>query len=148
MNPFISADETNTSHYIPTCVRNSIDHPCEDNKKWKQTKIVALSIKILLEINRVLNVAKKYFIHRISEISNLDSFGDKFTCSGCDDTNAHTVVFWVNYAMKHKNIKNDSKKGINNENERLLSNQSYLINALRLIEPNWKQKINETNYEQ
>ena len=148
MNLFISADETDTLRYIPSCVRNSIDHPCEDNKKWKQPKVVALSIKILLEINRVLNSAKQFFIHRISEISNLDSFGDKFTCSGCDDTNAHTVVFWVNYAMKHKNIKNDSKKGFNDENERLLSNQSYLINALRLIEPNWKQIIDETNYEQ
>lgn len=139
-NEFISADQSNENYYIPSCVRNSIDHPCDDNKKWKESKVIALSIEILREINETIKKAQHYFKEQVKSKNNLDSYGETFSCTNCCDTNNHSIVYWVDYAMKHpteKIVKNGGGKEI----ERKITNNSFLIKALQALDPNWKQNI-------
>ncbi|MBQ5540597.1 MAG: hypothetical protein IIU03_10210, partial [Bacteroidales bacterium] len=68
------------------CVRNSIDHPCEDNAKWKEYDLIDLSTKILLEINNCFKDIKKTFFEKIKDKTNLDKLPDKLKkCVDEDD---------------------------------------------------------------
>lgn len=78
-NEFVSPDKgKEPSRCFCHCVRNSIDHPCEGNVKWKEYGLIELSIKILLEINNCFKDIKKTFFGKIKDINNLDKLPDKF----------------------------------------------------------------------
>lgn len=78
-NEFVSPDKgKEPSRCFCHCVRNSIDHPCEGNVKWKEYGLIDLSIKILLEINNCFSDIKKTFFEKIKDKTNLGKLPDRF----------------------------------------------------------------------
>ena len=77
-NEFISPDKgKEPSRCICHCVRNSIDHPCGGNAKWKRDGLIDLSIKILLEINNCFKDIRKIFSEKIKDKTKLVKLPDK-----------------------------------------------------------------------
>jgi len=100
-NKFVSPDKgKEPSRCFCHCVRNSIDHPCEGNAKWKEYGLIDLSIKILLEINNCFNDIKKTFFEKINLLTDLDIFPNKVKyCIDEDGNNEqeHSTIYWLKY---------------------------------------------------
>ena len=86
-NEFFSPDKgKEPSRCLCHCVRNSIDHPCEGNNKWKEYGLIDLSINILLQIYSCFKDIKKTFLDRISDLteSELDGkFHEDYYVTDC-----------------------------------------------------------------
>ena len=127
---------SSTDHFLPTCIRNSVDHPCDDNRKWKQNvHTIDLSIKILYEINKDCNIAQSEFKKRRITIPDFDVYGNKCKCSinGVNNADSHSIAFWVNYCLDNpEQIVCKQDKGKPN-----MANSLYVIMALNEIDPDW-----------
>lgn len=101
VNEFVSPDKgKEPSRCFCHCVRNSIDHPCEDNAKWKEYGLIDLSIKILLEINNCFEDIKKTFFDKIDHLTDLDIFSNKEKYCVDEDGNEeqeHSIIYWLKY---------------------------------------------------
>ena len=103
-NEFFSPDKgKEPSRCLCHCVRNSIDHPCEGNAKWKEYGLIDLSTKILLEIDNCFKDIKKTFFDTINHLTETeldDKFSNKLKyCIDVDGYNEqeHSSIYWLKY---------------------------------------------------
>lgn len=129
---------------VPYCVRNSIDHPGNMNKQWKNNiSVVDLSIKMLIKIYKAVEKAENSFLPTInSKTSDLDDYGhETFKCSGASDNNEHSLTYWVKYQIDHPNecLIRQNRRGQDNPNGEI-KNKINFVKAMYDIDPDWLTK--------